>query len=147
MEQPRIVLMRLEFLRRFRKSDLEGKKYKVYLDETWIFQKGSGLTRAWQDLDIRSCPVRHASSGGRYIVIHAGGRDGFVKGAGKVWPTNRKPNPGDDYHGDMNGIIMKHWFTRDFMPNLTKPSVIIMDNASYHSCQVNFISVHLSDLK
>ncbi|KAK3920114.1 Methylthioribose-1-phosphate isomerase [Frankliniella fusca] len=134
-EKPRITLLRLEFLRRFRKAYLEGKKYRVYLDETWCFLHGSGLTRTWQDKDIRSCPTRKISSGGRYIIIHAGGRKGFVPGAGRVWSSQRKPQPGDDYHGDMNGEMFKRWFSLDLVPNLDEPSIIIMDNAKYHFCQ------------
>ena len=141
IEQPRIVLLRLEFLRRFIKAHREGKKYFVYLDETWLFQRGSGQGFAWQDDDIRSCPVRNVSTGGRFIVIHAGGREGFVNGAGKVWSSARKPQPGDDYHGDMDGRIMKLWFLQDFLPNLQRPSIIVMDNASYHSCQAKNFSI------
>lgn len=71
------------------------------------------------------------------MVIHAGGRDGFVPGAGKVWSTTGKPKPGDDYHDNMDGSLFKLWFTRDFLPNLNKPSIIVMDNAKYHSCEVS----------
>ena len=138
MEHPRIVLLRMSFLMRFRKAYLEGKKVFTYLDETWVFRRGSDKTRGWQNKDIRSCPTRHASSGGRYIVIHAGNKFGFVDGAGKVFATGKKPQPGDDYHGDMDGRVMKAWFTQKLLPNLNYPSIIVIDNAPYHSCQAKF---------
>ncbi|KAE8738945.1 hypothetical protein FOCC_FOCC015562 [Frankliniella occidentalis] len=127
-DKPRTTLLRLEFLRRFRKTYLEGKKYREYLDETCCFLNGSGLTRTWQDKDIRSCPSKKISSGGRYIVIHAEGRRRFVSGTGRVWSSKRKPQPGDDYHGDMNGEMFKRWFSWDLVPNLEEPSIITIDN-------------------
>ncbi|XP_063229660.1 uncharacterized protein LOC134534906 isoform X2 [Bacillus rossius redtenbacheri] len=40
-----------------------------------------------------------------------------------------------DYHGEMNGETFLMWF-EDMLVHLEEPSVIIMDNASYHSTQV-----------
>ncbi|XP_063226388.1 uncharacterized protein LOC134533083 isoform X2 [Bacillus rossius redtenbacheri] len=40
-----------------------------------------------------------------------------------------------DYHGEMNGETFLIWF-EDMLVHLEEPSVIIMDNASYHSTQV-----------
>ena len=77
-------------------------------------------------------------------MVHAGGRNGFVKNAGLVYSSKAKPKASDDYHGDMNGSIFRKWFTEKLLPNLDKPTVIIMDNASYHSCQaITFISFSL----
>lgn len=33
----------------------------------------------------------------------------------------------------MNAELFKKWFVEQLLPNLDKPSIIIMDNASYHS--------------
>lgn len=123
------------------KAYREGKKYFVYMDETWIFQKGSNLTYVYEDDNIRSCASRHASSGGRFIVIHAGGRKGFVPGAGKVWSSSAKPQPGDDYHSDMDGRIMVVYVRDDLLPGLPEPCIIVLDNASYHIAQAFIKSV------
>jgi len=37
-----------------------------------------------------------------------------------------------DYHNQMNAEIFKKWFV-ELLNNLEEPSVIVMDNASYHS--------------
>ncbi|KAK3913485.1 50S ribosomal protein L4 [Frankliniella fusca] len=93
-------------------------KYRVYLDETWCFLYGSGLSKTWQDKDVRSYPTRKIGTGRR-----------------RVWSSSRKPKPGDDYHGDMNGEVFHRWFSKDLVPNIEEPTIIIMDNAQYHFCQ------------
>lgn len=108
----------------------------IFLDETWTFQNGTGKTKDWQNEDRRSCSLRKGSCEARYIVAHAGGKDGFVEGASLFFRSEKKPKEGDDYHGDMNAENFENWFRNDFVPNLKKPSLIILDNAPYHSVQV-----------
>jgi hypothetical protein len=139
IETERIMELRRIFLRTFRLLKISGLWDFIYIDETWVFRRGTGkLGKEWQDVDIRSCPSSSMSSGGRYIVIHGGGKDGFVSNAGKVWCSSKRPNDWEDYHGDMNGVIFRHWLENDLLPNLAKPSVIILDNASYHCFQAIF---------
>jgi hypothetical protein len=38
-----------------------------------------------------------------------------------------------DYHQEMNGPIFLNWFENQLMPALKSPSVIVLDNASYHN--------------
>jgi transposase len=38
-----------------------------------------------------------------------------------------------DYHQEMNGPIFLIWFENQLMPALKSPSVIVLDNASYHN--------------
>lgn len=45
-----------------------------------------------------------------------------------------KTNVGD-YHGEMNAVNFETWLKEKLFPNLQKPSIIILDNASYHSRQ------------
>ncbi len=43
-----------------------------------------------------------------------------------------------DYHGNVDWLIYYKWFTEKLVPSLSsvgKPVVVIMDNASYHSCK------------
>lgn len=42
-----------------------------------------------------------------------------------------------DYHGDMNSINFEKWLHQQLLPNLKKPSLIILDNAAYHSRQLD----------
>lgn len=41
-------------------------------------------------------------------------------------------NPLKDYHKTFNGVTFFNWFVNNVLENLTEPSLIIMDNASYH---------------
>ena len=44
-----------------------------------------------------------------------------------------------DYHQDMNANVFENWFLEKLIPNLPEKSVVILDNASYHCCQVDKI--------
>jgi len=69
-------------------------------------------------------------------VIDAGSQNGFIPGAHQSFSTKKKPQPGDDYHGDLNGPSFLKWFKTKLLPNLKNDSVICMDNAAYHRIQV-----------
>jgi len=129
MEKPSIAAKRATFLREY--MDLRNKYKFVWLDETWIFQKGSMKSKSWQDIDIRSSPARGVSTGKRYIVLHAGGEDGWIDGCSLTFAADSKTG---DYHGQMNGEkFMKWWF--QLLDKLHEPTVIVMDTAPYHSIQ------------
>ncbi|CAF4950611.1 unnamed protein product [Pieris macdunnoughi] len=42
-----------------------------------------------------------------------------------------------DYRDDINRNYFMKWMEETLIPNLTEPSVIVMDNASYHVTQIN----------
>ena len=108
----------------------------IYQDETWEFQYGTGNTLQWQDNDKRSVSCDKTSNVGRFIACHAGGRDGFVDNASLFYLSSDKPKEGSDYHGDFNGPNFEKWVQKQLIPNLSRPSIIIIDNASYHNVQV-----------
>lgn len=70
----------------------------------------------------------------RYIVVHAGCTTGFIPGAELVFSSTTHHM---DYHGEMNTKNFLHWFEHKLLLNLERPSVIVMDNASYHSSILN----------
>lgn len=72
--------------------------------------------------------------GKRYVVVHAGGKDGFVEGALLVFSSKEQDG---DYHKTFNGPIFENWLTNQLLPSLPSPSVVVLDNASYHSVQVS----------
>jgi len=39
----------------------------------------------------------------------------------------------EDYHKEMDGFGFLNWFQKCLLPNLQSSSIIVMDNASYHS--------------
>ncbi|CAG9135531.1 unnamed protein product [Plutella xylostella] len=41
-----------------------------------------------------------------------------------------------DYHGDMNATNFRKWIDEKLIPNIPPNSVIVMDNAAYHSTQI-----------
>ncbi|KAF2892302.1 hypothetical protein ILUMI_13870 [Ignelater luminosus] len=122
-EKPAVVQQRQVFLRKIRK--LEAKDYNfVYLDETWIFSRG-GCKRSWQNNDVRS--VKNVGGEGkRFIVLHAGDKNGFIDGVSLVFSSKPKSA---DYHDSMNAVVHK-MAKRETSTYLKQKSVIVLDNAS-----------------
>ena len=69
------------------------------------------------------------SRGQRLIVVDAGSRSGFVKGAQLIYKASSCTG---DNHREMNGQNFKKWLEEVLFPNLLSPCAIVMDNASYH---------------
>ncbi|XP_063220955.1 uncharacterized protein LOC134530217 isoform X3 [Bacillus rossius redtenbacheri] len=130
IENENIVLQRIDFLRKYKEEKERGANF-IFVHETWIFQRGT-VSKSWQDKSLQSAKRRTVGDGKRFIVVNAGGRTGFVPGAGLLFVSGQKTA---DYHGEMNGETFLMWF-EDMLVHLEEPSVIIMDNASYHSTQV-----------
>ena len=101
----------------------------VYIDETWI-DTSYTAKYCWQSKDERGAllPI----SWGRLIVVHGGGCTGFVPGALLVWKATSSTG---DYHNEMNGQNFQKCVCEKLLENNSVKSVIVMDNASYHSCK------------
>ena len=128
MEQPSVVQKRIKFLREFTKNRNDPFSLKpVVLDETWIFSKGA-FRKSWQDDSLKTVRKK-TGEGARYIVLHAGTENGFVENASLIFKSGSKSG---DYHDSMNCTNFEKWFSEQLLPNLTEPSLIIMDNAPYH---------------
>lgn len=67
-------------------------------------------------------------------MLHAGNKKGFIPGAELVFTSKTKNY---DYHGEMNNHNFLNWFENKLLPNLEEPSIIVMDNATYHSTVVD----------
>jgi transposase len=65
----------------------------------------------------------------RYIIVNAGNIDGFIPNIGRIFRSKKKSG---DYHSEMNAETFEEWL-KDMLLALDKPSLIILDNASYHS--------------
>lgn len=131
-EQAHIKSLRIKFLRNYCRFLQEGTFDFVFTDETWIFSRGS-KKKSWQDENTRSVKnMRY--EGKRFIVLHAGTRDGFIDGADLVFCGKSKSA---DYHDNMNFENYKQWVKNKLLPSLEKPSVIVIDNAPYHSVALN----------
>ncbi|XP_049513968.1 uncharacterized protein LOC125941081 [Dermacentor silvarum] len=113
-----------------------------YLDETWV---NAGHTKETVLTDTKVMSRQDAfrqglstglcapsGKGGRLIVLHAGSAEGFVDGAALVF---RAKKGAGDYHTEMDAPRFRKWFVEQLLPNIKPCSVIVMNNASYHSAQ------------
>lgn len=140
IENDEIICWRRAYLRSIRNFRVEGKNI-YYLDETWV-NAGYTVTKVWQDKNVKSSRQAFldglstgfkapSGKGRRLIVTHIGSANGFVDGGLLVFESK---NTGD-YHEDMNADVFEEYFTQ--MLDLIPPgSVIVLDNASYHSRQL-----------
>ncbi|XP_056648738.1 uncharacterized protein LOC130453152 [Diorhabda sublineata] len=72
-----------------------------------------------------------SGKGKHLIILHAGCEQGFVKETLLVFESKKT----GDYHEDMNGTVFEQWFS-EFLKKLPDCAVIVMNNASYHSRQI-----------
>ncbi|KAL4121809.1 hypothetical protein QTP88_014247 [Uroleucon formosanum] len=70
----------------------------------------------------------------RLIIVHAGGEEGFVPNALLTWEAQSSSG---DYHDNMNKDNYYKCVTEKLLPNLSKNSVVVLDNATYHCHQSN----------
>lgn len=129
MERPEIISKRVKFLRSYMQNlSSDCPLDVVFLDETWVFQHGSDI-RTWHDSNPKSVFNKKGNEGKRFVIVHAGNKDGFIDGAGLIFSTKNKSA---DYHDNMNSELFEKWLEENFLPKLERPSLIIMDNARYH---------------
>ena len=144
MERTDISAWRTRYLRDIRKYRREDRPL-VYLDETW-FNCNEAPKKFWQVKDqVKNAKeAKHPGSditfglpeasgrGKRLIIVNAIERSGPVPNALLVFPSKSPITP-EDYHKDMDASNFEKWFKEKLLPNLKPNSVIIMDNAPYHS--------------
>lgn len=129
MERSDVALTRTRFLRQMRQCKQSFENY-VYLDETWVNQNYT-VGKCWIDTssDKATGVNPPTGKGSRLIIVHAGTKEGFVPNARHIFQAK---NDGD-YHKQMNATVFQEWFETKLLPNIPQNSVIVMDNASYHS--------------
>lgn len=137
LESDEIVCWRRKYLRSIKQYRREQKKI-FYLDETWI-NEGYIVSKLWQDKNITSARQAFieglstgikvpSGKGKRLIIVHIGSEEGFLK---EGLLTFQSINTGD-YHEDMNSNVFEDYFG-EMIKYLPADSVVVMDNASYHS--------------
>ncbi|XP_050508988.1 uncharacterized protein LOC126886178 [Diabrotica virgifera virgifera] len=130
-ELSNVVSKRWHFLRKFMNNKTsDSPRQVVFLDETWIFAKGNMSKSSWQDGTTKCYSSNRSSNGKRYIILHAGNDEGFIPDASLIFSSTK--NTGD-YHGNMDANIFEEWFEENLLKKLERPSIIVLDNASYHS--------------
>lgn len=137
MDREDLQRWRRYYLRQIKSYHEAGHKI-YYTDETWL---NSGYTKdfVWRDESIKSSDeafckglssglVNPSGKGSRLIILHIGSDDGFVQGGDRIFELKKTGN----YHEEMCGDYYEKWF-REIMPLLEPNSVIVLNNASYHS--------------
>lgn len=134
MERNDIVAWRSRFLRKIKENESLGanKKPVTYLDETFI-HPNYGVGKCWQS-DNEPGVYKSERSGQRYIVVHAGGSYGFVENSLLIFKSKTKSG---DYHDEMNHDNFMRWLEHQLIPNLPPNGIVVMDNAPYHTVQIN----------
>ena len=129
IERYDIVDLRCRYLKKIHEYR-EKNMNIVYIDETWI-DTSYTAKYCWQSKDERGA-LLPISRGQRLIVVHGGGCTGFAPGDLLVWKATSSTG---EYHSEMNGQNFQKWFCEKLLENISVKSVIVMDNASYHSCK------------
>ena len=103
----------------------------MYTDETWVNANHTAQYQ-WHPPDPtldRNIPT---GRGQRLIVLHAGCKElGFLPDCELVFQSKSKD--GRDYHTEMNGDVFLDWTENQLLPALPNKSLVVMDNAPYHS--------------
>lgn len=143
LEREDIVLWRRKYLRQI-KEYRDANKTIYYLDETWV-NAGHVKTKTWLDTTVKNKrqafldglstgPKAPTGKGKRLIVLHIGSDKGFVEDGLLVFESKSTK----DYHEEMDGERFLNWFI-NIMPKLEPGSVVVMDNAPYHSVRIEKI--------
>lgn len=135
IEKPHIAAKRAEYLKIIlnnRSLPEELRKEIIYLDESYVHQSYK-LEKCWQSINVPGIK-QNISKGKRYIIIHAGSEKGFIPNALLIFTGSNK---NADYHSEMNRSNFTKWVTEKLIPNLPPASIIVMDNAPYHSTVLN----------
>ena len=134
MESARLKKWRMEYLIKINEYRESGRDI-VYLDETW-FDTHDVPSKGWVDSSDHCRTKAPSNKGKRITILHAGTKNGFVPNALALSAKNIKDSR-VDYHDDTTAQLFEDWFKIKLLPNIQPNSVIVMDNASYHSRRLN----------
>ncbi|KAJ4448835.1 hypothetical protein ANN_00226 [Periplaneta americana] len=99
-----IIAWTYPYIEQIRELCLQGYS-DVYLDETW-YDSYMCRMKNWTDNSENCLVPMSGAKGDRIVIVHCGGRFGFIDGALAV--THKKmANAPADYHGTMNSAIIK----------------------------------------
>lgn len=143
MESSRLQKIRYEYLMAIKKYRQEGR-FICYLDETW-YDTHDTICKGWVD-NSGTCQLdAPVSRGKRIIILHAGSEKGWI--AQPLLSAKNVKCSSLDYHEDMTSSLFEEWFCNTLLPNLPESSVIVMDNAPYHSRQQNKVPTKSNNKK
>ncbi|XP_050512812.1 uncharacterized protein LOC126888513 [Diabrotica virgifera virgifera] len=137
MDYPRLIEWRNEYLDAISKFRDEGRPI-FYLDETW-FDTHDTAQKGWTDDSIKCAPNYPINRGQRIIILNIGSKNGWLGGESFLQLAKNIKDSKLDYHENMTSSLFKEWFEKKVLPNFPPKSVIVMDNATYHSEQIRKI--------
>ena len=121
---------RFIFLRKIKEARDKGYNI-VFLDETWVNVNHTKL-KEWMNPDAAEARIVPTGRGQRLILLHAVDKiHGFIPECKLLFKSHS--TDGRDYHTEMNSVVFENWLKEKLLPTLTDPSVIVFDNASYHT--------------
>lgn len=112
----------------------------------FYFVIGHTVKKTWMDTEVKSSKQAFleglttglkapTGKGQRLIISHIGSEEGFVEGGLLMFESKKNT---EDYHHEMNADCFEEWF-QEIVPKLKPNSVLVMDNAPYHSRKVERI--------
>ena len=131
-EKDYVIVARQRYLRKMRANrnrDGSTIRDEVYLDESYV-NKNHSNDYIWYSGEDGPWVQKPTGKGDRLIIMNAMNNNGWIPGAKLVFKSTRKTG---DYHGQMNWELFNKWFVEMLLPNIPNNSIIIMDNASYHT--------------
>ena len=103
----------------------------MYTDETYVHTSLT-VPKTWQS-DNASKNVSF-SKAQRYIVVNTSTYAGFFLGANLIFKAESESG---DYHKEMNADNFYRWVREKLIPNLPAKYVVIINNAAYHTIQID----------
>jgi hypothetical protein len=139
IERDDIISWRHKYLVQIKK--FRNERRNIYnTDESWV-NAGITVSKGWKDTTIKtrrqvslaglSFGLKSSTCRGpRFAMVHAGNEHEFVPNAKLVFLCK---NTTADAHEEIDGEMYEKYFSEQLLPNLPLKSVIVVDNASYHS--------------
>lgn len=131
LERQDLVTWRGKYLKRLHYYRMENKDI-IFINETWV-DINLSFGKCWQNEEELGT-LKNTSLSDRLIIVHAGGKNGFVPNAGLIFKAN---STSGDYYGQMNATKFRKWILEKLLPNISSNTVVVMDNAPYHCVVLN----------
>ena len=88
--------------------------------------------KEWISNDRRVGRLIPTGKGKRLVLLHAAHETGgFIRDAELLFKSHS--TDGRDYHKEMNASVFEDYVEHRLLPALTEPTVVMFDNAPYHS--------------
>ncbi|CAI6367771.1 unnamed protein product [Macrosiphum euphorbiae] len=143
-ESEDLIVCRRNYLNDIRKYREEDRTI-YYLDET-LLNAGDFMDQVLKNKSVVhkhkafnkgiKTEVENLTGNGNHLILfHIGSNKGFLKGGLLCFESKMSSG---DYHDEINGDHFKEWF-ESILPRLEPNSIVVMDNAPYHSIKAEQI--------